>query len=246
MNVTELCRLDDRDRYGGLKVDFEEAIKTAYPKVSIMYNEPSWRSSSGEMWFRGGQDKGDVTIVVPAGEYKSNKHFHRSGHGILAIESSRKKLNIAGCPLYLIYGWVYNGDYRSLKKTYYLFGKNEDDSYFLHRVRPSCAQDGDLDQVRKWIWQLKEGEAVAARQGDLAFIPRKSVKGTLAIVEGSQIQIGNHNIVADDIRRSPNDRIFALNPQAMHHEHDPIVVPAGWYELRLARTWEGGSNGRGD
>lgn len=156
----------------------------------------------------------------------------------IAVESSRSKHNLKGCPLYLLRGYFFNGDYGSLKQTYWIFGKNEDNSFFLHKIRPCIGETGDYDQIRRWMWQLKGQETLAARQGDLGFIPKKRAAGQIDLASHT-VQIGNHTIHGEAIYRTAN-RTYVLNPRAEHGEHY-AVQKQGIFELRLARQWELGA-----
>lgn len=221
-----------RDKYGSLKIDFEFTIKKAYPQISIEFRSPGCHSDAAEIYFRAGKKN---CISVPGGQYSSNKHWHTAGHGILAIETARNnKLNLAKRPLFLLKCYQYNGDYRSLSEGFFLFGQNEDESFFLHKIRPKAARNFNLDEVRAWIWSLKPGEKVRARQGDLAFIPKTKSFG---IEIESEISLGNHQVTGEVIRKTKN-KIYVLNPKAIHYEHDGIANLQGWYELRLAKAWQ--------
>lgn len=247
MNVSELLRIEQRNCYGELAIDFESAIFAAYPGVVIAYDTPGCWGHSGRAVLRQ-RDDGKWLLVVPSGKYSSGKHFHTAGCGIMAIESSRKKLNLAGCPLFLLSTYAYNGDYRSLKRCYWLFGKNEDDSFFLHQVRPKIGETGDLDLVRRWLWELKATESIAGRQGDLAFIKKAKPSGdrlTHRLAGGDcysdSVQIGNHLVRGSEVYATKH-RYYVLNPAATHHEHYTVALE-GWHELRLAKVW---SSSRGD
>jgi len=231
--VTEI-KGSPRNHYGELIVDFENAIRIAYPNLDFEYSSPGCHGGSPDIRLL--QRDNRWILQLPYGKYVSNKHFHTCGYGLLAVENARDcKLNLAGKPLYLLTGRAYNGDYRSLTKSYYLFGQNEDQSFFLHRIRPSVGEQGDLNLCRKWIWQLKDGEKILARQGDLAFIRQK--KEPLGIpLDASRISFGNHVVTAHSWRKSKGGRLFAFNPIAHHGEHQ-IVTVEGWVEMRLARAW---------
>jgi len=123
MNITELTRLGERDSYGNLKVEFAQAIAAAYPEIEIKTSTPGCWGHSGNLELRG------RTLWVPSGKYSSSKHFHTAGCGIISVEGSRHKHNLKGCPLYLLRGYAYSGDFGSVKSTYWIFGKNEDGSF---------------------------------------------------------------------------------------------------------------------
>lgn len=232
MNITELTKIEDRNAYGDLKVGFESAIKTAYPKVQFKQIEPGPHGDDGTMRLMGNKESGYI-LYYPDGKYSSNKHFHDSCSSVIEVESGRKKHNFR--PLFLLNGRSYNGDYRyrSLSQTFYIFGENEDGSMFLHRIRPKFGKS--LDDARSWMWALKNGESVAKRQGDLAFIAKKRIPHG---EESTEIQIGNHAISGDRIVATKN-KVYAVNPQSTHSEHHAVELN-GIYELRLAKVWGGG------
>jgi len=228
-NVTE-AKQSAKNIYGELIVNFQEAINVAYPEVTFTTHEPGCWGANPDIWLNGSE------LSVPDGRYSSNKHKHTAGHGILAIENAREcKLNLAGNPLFLLTGRAFNGDYRSLQKTYFLFGRNEDRSFFLHKIRPNIAQDGDLDTCRDWMWAIKKDERIKARQGDLGFIGRESGKPSGKDTDSKLFTFGNHQVIADEWRCTAN-RYFALNAIAQHGEHRTVRVE-GWSEVRLAKAW---------
>jgi hypothetical protein len=233
MNITQLTQATDRNAYGDLNISFEQAIGDVYPEVEFSYSAPSSWGHNGAINLNGN------TLTIPSGQYKSKKHHHTAGHGILAIEGARQNhLNLRGCPLFLLKGYGYNGDYKSLSLSYYLFGRNEDGSFFLHRVRPKVAKDGNLDQVRAWIWSLKNGEKIAKRQGDVAFIQKARPAGSK--IEATTVRLGNHTISGTEIRQTAN-KTYVLNPTADHHEHMAVAL-TGWHEVRPAKAWAGGNS----
>lgn len=217
-----------RNQYGDLNVDFAVVLKSIYPDVEVKESTPGCWGHSGEITLRGN------VLSVPAGKYESNKHFHTAGHAIRGIESARHKLNIK--PLLLLKGYGYNGDYKSLKTCFYIFGENEDSSFFLHKVRPKVGALGDFEAIRRWLWSLKPGEEVAARQGDLGFIPSKRPRTG---EEFRTVEIGSHAIKAHRVvvkKLKHGERYFARDPVAHHLEHATIEL-AGWYEMRPAKAW---------
>lgn len=251
-SITTLAK-SNKNQYGDLQVDFQKTIKTAYKNIEFDATTPGCHGGNPDCTVS--ERNGKWVLDVPDGEYKSSKHYHSSGHSILAIETGRKKLNLAGRPLFLISGRAYNGDYHSLTKTYFLFGQNEDDSFFCHKIRANAAEDGDLDKVRAWVWALKNGETVEARQGDLAFIPKKRASGKVAetvsgfwhdatkkneavanLPAGQKLLCqGNHFVYGDEVKRTAN-KSYVLNPVASHGEHHAVQLE-GWHEVRLGKAW---------
>ncbi|MCS7062523.1 MAG: hypothetical protein NZM04_00495 [Methylacidiphilales bacterium] len=232
--TVETLKLAKRDEYGVLEINFEAALKAAYPDLKVVYGPPGCWGTSADLWFTP-----DGHLRVPYGRYRSRKHFHKAGHGILAVETQEDcDLNFAGKPLFLLMGWAYNGDYKSLARSYYLFGQNEDGSYFLHKVRPAVGELGSLEAARRWIWRLREGEVITARQGDLAFIPKDAPRRGFQ-VGATTLRLGRHQVAAEGTYRT-KERVLVLNPIASHPEHHSVQLQ-GWFELRLGRAWQASS-----
>jgi hypothetical protein len=216
-------------------INFSEFVSKYYPSLKIEFSSPDIYASimSAMCFLRDGD-----TLCCPKGLYRSSKYYAQSNCHILDVEDGRQKLNLPKRPLILLQGVVYGsgGNYPSrLNKTYYLFGQNENYSYFLHRVKPSIGDKSDLSLCRKWMWSLKEHEKITARQGDLAFISKTKVDG---IVEVSKtVELENHIVTGDEVRKT-SKRIYVLNPSASHYEHHSVICE-GWHELRLARAWQG-------
>ena len=91
-----------------------------------------------------------------------------------------------------------------------------------------------MDKVRQWMWTLKDGEKIADRQGDVAFIPKTRMVGTRQ--SGPYIEVGNHRVYANEIRQTKH-KVFVRNPHALHGEHKEVKLE-GIFEVRMARQWE--------
>ena len=232
MNITDLCKFDKRDNYGSLDIDAIAAIKIAYPKLNIETHSPGVHAGGrdAEIWT---QIRNDWTLCIPSGKYESSRYYNSAYTNILAVESGRNKLNLPSCPLFLLRGRAFNSKYHSLSQSFYLFGRNEDGSYFAHKIRPKAGENMSLDEARAWVWNLKGDEKVSARQGDLALIPKKRASGHK---EGYlEVELGNHHINADCVWRTKH-RVFVMNPSLSHKEHHPVSL-SGLYEARLGRAW---------
>lgn len=235
-----------KDEYNSVNNPFE-LLGALYPRVRICYGNPKLGGHTGRCFINNTPVKTDTgsydaTLTVPDGEAKNWRYFATAGFGIIDAETGYKKLNVA--PLVLLYGYGYNKDkkygYTSVNKQFFLFGRNEDGSHFLHRVRPLAAES--LESARRWMWSLKSGETIAARQGDVAFIKKTRLSG---VDVGNGISLGNHKIAGDRVTRSPAGRIYIENPVAEHGEHRRVALE-GVYEVRIAKAWTGAGNGRGD
>lgn len=198
-----------------------DVLKTAFPSIEVQSSAPGCWGHGGDVTVRKG------VVSVPDGTYASNKHFHRASSAVVGFESGRRKLNIA--PLVLIETKAWNGDFGSMKTSYFLISRNEDGSHFAHKIRPNAGDS--IESARRWMWQLREGESVSARQGDLALIPVSKPRASVSEIEA----VGNHFVDADEVRATKR-RIYALNPALSHQEHRAVSL-SGWFELRLARAW---------
>ena len=121
----------------------------------------------------------------------------------------------------------------NLRKAYYVVGKNEDGTFFAHRVRPNAGETGDLNRVRTWLWALKKNETIEARQGDLALIPKKRPTGEEI---DSPHQFEGHSIKGDKIWQSKTERLYVLNPDLSHGQHRHVKLK-GLYEIRQSKVW---------
>jgi hypothetical protein len=223
-------RNSPKNKYGCINISSDvkyDFIKETWG-IEIETDAPGCHGHHGEIRLSGN------TLIVPEGNYSSSKHWHTNGWDILSIEDCRQKLNVNA--LVLLQGRAYNGDYKSLKKTYYLFGKNEDDSLFLHRVRPCVGETGNLNVCREWMWGIKDGESIVSRQGDIAFVKTKLPKSSRGIAQQAlPFSIGSH-IIVDGIVWCKSRKIFVQNAVVQHPQHN-IVRIVGMFELRLARRW---------
>ena len=204
-----------------------DALHTAYPRLVVREDTPHCFGHDGNLQLTG------ETLTVPEGSYSSRKHFHRASTHAVEVESAKRKLNAR--PLFLLKSRAYNGDYSSMKESFFLFGANEDDSYFLHKIRPNAGES--IETARQWMWELTADEAILERQGDLAFISKKRPAGTRQ--ETVSITIGNHTVHAEEIRITKH-KLFVKAASAIHAEHGETPVVPGWSEVRLARQWEHG------
>jgi hypothetical protein len=141
----------------------------------------------------------------------------------------------------------------------------------FHRVRPCRSVNGVKTPAMELVaacYQYMAGnipaEAVVAQQGDLILLNAKhdptvtNAKLGDATLGGSDASKGfvfeSHRFVgaemcffASDVKE-PNNRLgFIFAPQGVyldHPEHDPTEkLPAGWYEIRRAKTWEANPRG---
>ena len=236
-----------KDEYNGVK-DPAALLGLIYPRVRICHSRPGLEGHSG--WcdvdntpIKTDEGSYSATLTVPHGKRQNWRYVATAGFGVIDAETRHRRLNVS--PLILLYGYGYSKDgkygYTCVDKQFFLFGRNEDGSHFLHRIRPMAAKS--LETARRWMWALKDGEQVIARQGDVAFIRKNRLVGRDL---GASVTLGNHKIAGDRVTRSPAGRIYVENPIAEHGEHRRVALQ-GVYEVRIAKAWTGATgNGRGD
>lgn len=219
LTISALSRFSNE---GLASLNAGDVLKTAFPELEIKTAAPGCWGHGGDVSVR------NTSITLPDGTYSSRKHYHRASSAVVGFETGRKKLNIA--PVVLVETRAWNGDYGSMKVSYFLISRNEDSSFFAHKIRPSAG--ASLDTARAWMWQLRDNETVSARQGDLALIPITRPAGSVSETDS----LGNHFVTADEVRATKH-KFYALNPALSHEEHNPVALK-GWFELRLARAWQ--------
>lgn len=123
--------------------------------------------------------------------------------------------------------------YPNIKKSYFLLGRNEDNTVFAHPVSANVVHSAIKnyrDVVRacqSWIFGTDYTKII--RQGDLALIPVRSTKGedlerTEAILQDS------HQLTAEKITK--NGVLYAKNPKLVHlPDTHPEVSGSGWFKV---------------
>lgn len=134
--------------------------------------------------------------------------------------------------------------YPNIKKSYFLLGRNEDDSVFAHpvesRVIHNAINKGKnvIKSVQDWIFGYDYKKVI--RQGDLALIPSKRYKELReaeAITELPQYRLieGSHHLFCDVVARK-GESFYTLNPHLIHGNgtHPPVKI-AGWFKLVVGK-----------
>lgn len=136
----------------------------------------------------------------------------------------------------------HKGWYPSVRRNYFLIGRNEDGTAFAHpvqsRVVHTAAATGKniIRAVQRWMFKCGYEDVV--RQGDVAFVPMQRIKGELRI-EKEVLLAESHKVVADEIREN-GEAIYVLNPSSTHQTHDSVKLQ-GWWKIvvgRRARYWK--------
>lgn len=130
-----------------------------------------------------------------------------------------------------------------IKKSYFLLGRNEDNSVFAHPVEGrtihAAIKNGrDVVQaVQSWIFGAEYKRII--RHGDVALIPlNRQPKGETIPSTKTVLQpedgTASHLLKADEIRLNGN--LYAYNPY-LHHEPGthPDVQADGWYKIVVGR-----------
>jgi len=132
--------------------------------------------------------------------------------------------------------------YLNIHKSYFLLGRNEDNSVFAHPVESraihaAIKRGGDIvPAVQSWIFGADYAKVL--RHGDLALIPTSRPQGE-QIPAGTCVLEGSHEIAAAAYR--DNGNLYALNPEVSHIPGvHPDVCAQGWYQIVVGRrtdTW---------
>ncbi len=132
----------------------------------------------------------------------------------------------------------------SIRKNYFLIGRNEDGTVFAHAVQSGVVRSAIrrnkpvIRAVQDWLWDTDYSRIV--RQGDIGLVPRK-VKPKGEPIEPTLTVEGSHQLIATAILRD-GDIFFALDPEMTHlpGTHPPVSA-TGWFKVvsaKRAPTWD--------
>ena len=123
----------------------------------------------------------------------------------------------------------------NIRKSYFLLGRNEDNSVFAHpvesRVIHAAIRAGKdvILATQKWIFGCDYQKII--RQGDLALIPVRRIPQDK--IETSEMVLEqSHCLRADDFRENGN--LYAKNPNIVHAVH-PEVTGEGWFRVIVGK-----------
>lgn len=126
--------------------------------------------------------------------------------------------------------------FTNVRKSYFLLGRNEDNSVFAHpveaRVIHHAIRVGDdvILRVQDWIFQGEYRRMV--RHGDLALIPVTRAVGERTGRKTMLLQ-KSHKLNASIIRTTDN-AVYAKNPSLKHTPGvHPDVSKEGWYRIQV-------------
>jgi hypothetical protein len=135
----------------------------------------------------------------------------------------------------------------SSRKSYFLLGRNEDDSVFAHCVESRVIHDA-IAKGRDVVlavqsWMFGGDYAKVLRQGDIALVPVRSPKGDKTDERAASIGSSHgftHLLQCDEVRR--NDHLYALNPTLTHNPGTHHTISGqGWFKVvnsNRARYWD--------
>jgi len=135
--------------------------------------------------------------------------------------------------------------YPSIRKSYFLIGRNEDNSVFAHPVPARTVQYAARNgrnvilAVQNWIFGGDYRRMI--RQGDLAIIPlSRPPRQAEKLPANEMVLEDSHKIQADEIRLNGN--LYARNPSLTHipgtHPH---ISATGWCKIivgKRSRFWD--------
>jgi hypothetical protein len=114
----------------------------------------------------------------------------------------------------------YRNGFADIKKSYFLIGRNEDNTVFAHPVEWRVVHGairGNKEVVRAvQNWIFGQDYARVIRQGDIALLPLRSKKTpskTEPITNHFVLQ-GSHEVVAEEVR--VNGNLYVKNPSLYH------------------------------
>jgi hypothetical protein len=132
----------------------------------------------------------------------------------------------------------YKNGFGNIQKSYFLIGRNEDNTAFAHPVESRVihsAINKEKDVIRAcqdWIFGCDYTKVI--RQGDLALIPIRTKQGMK--LEASELLLQeSHKLEAKEIYQ--NGCLYAKDP-CLHHlpqTHPDLVDLKGWYKVVVGK-----------
>jgi hypothetical protein len=132
-----------------------------------------------------------------------------------------------------------------IRKSYFLIGRNEDNTAFAHAVESrvihaAIGKEKDvIKAVQNWIFKCDYKKVI--RQGDLALIPVQRVSPHAIMLDSAEHLIeSSHQLSASEVRK--NGDLYASNPTLIHLPGThPTVSGSGWYKIvvgKRAQHWD--------
>lgn len=133
----------------------------------------------------------------------------------------------------------YRNGFGNIQKSYFLCGRNEDDTAFAHpvesRVIHSAIAKGNdpIRAVQNWIFGSDYTKVI--RQGDLCFLPLKKKPVANEDLGNHLVLQGSHELHAIKIMRK-DGMIYAENPELFHLGGvHPAQYELGWYKIVIGK-----------
>lgn len=131
--------------------------------------------------------------------------------------------------------------FASVKKSYFLLGRNEDNTAFAHPVEARVihhaikVDDDIIKAVQRWMFGISYEKII--RQGDLGLLP-VSIKSNMQNASSTLSEVvlqESHHVYAEKIIESDNF-IYALNPRMVHiPKTHPEISHKGWAKVITSR-----------
>jgi len=129
----------------------------------------------------------------------------------------------------------------NVKKSYFLLGRNEDNTTFAHAVESKTVHSAIkanrcvIKAVQKWIFGIDYDRVI--RQGDMAIVPLKASRhiDDIPVSEKSEIMLqDSHRLEADEFRI--NGSLYAKNPRMYHlPQTHPEINGDGWCKISVGK-----------
>ena len=128
----------------------------------------------------------------------------------------------------------------NIRKSYFLLGRNEDESVFAHPVESRVIHQAIKRKVniilaiQNWIFKCDYTKVI--RQGDIVIVPMKKHPEAKELESPVLIE-ESHEISADRIIQ--NGSYYALNPVLIHLPGvHPSIKGTGWYKIVVGKRSE--------
>jgi hypothetical protein len=215
----------NRDQYGGIKMVTLNPVTRkkvenliAAVKVSEKIDEHGGWDFGSEFDYKGRGSALNWDLYA----YGSDSHSKRFMIVIQVRQFIRRKKNY----------------FPGIRKSYFLIGRNEDNSVFAHCVESRIIHNAIkkkqdvLLAVQSWIFNCDYKKV--ERQGDIGFIKVKRIKGLQ--VDKTEIVIrASHQIESENILRDSKN-FYVLNPQVTHLMNvHPALSLIGWYKVAIGQ-----------
>ena len=149
--------------------------------------------------------------------------------------------------------------YTEVRKNYLLIGRNEETgAVFCHPVESPARSKKAMESptacvefVLAKVWDCRvEDLSEIHRQGDIAFVPVRSIPKGAEKITGPVVLRDTHKITGDEIYKYCGEYYVAKRGHASHtkRQHKPVTVRNGFFRVQTgnrARLWDF-SESRGD